>query len=310
MNHLRFLVSSLFVVALLAYSTSAQVRTFVASTGSDLGPCSRTAPCRTFQAAVDTVAAGGEVIALDSAGFGSNLSITKPLSIIASPGVYAGITGFSGDGVSISGGADSVVLRGLTVINQGSSGSGIVYSTSSGMLNVEGCVVSGFTLNPPSCAGLAFVGGGRLEVADSTFRRNLHGILVQPAVGTALGTIERVIATENHGVGINVREGSSVTLHNTVSSGNIGGFQAFSATAATAELNIENCLASENIIGVGDSFISTGVARVRLSNSMITNNVNFGILIASPAVFLSRGNNTVEGNGTDISGTVGSYSAK
>jgi len=310
MNHLRFLFSSLFVVAVLAYSTSAQDRTFVASTGKDSNPCSRTAPCKTFQEAVHAVAAGGEVVALDSGGFGSNISITKPLSIIAPPGVYAAISVSAGDGISISGGADSVVLRGLTVINHGSSGSGIVFSTSFGTLHVEDCVVSGFSVGIPSAAGLAFVGGGRLEVADSTFRHNVQGIIIQPATGTASGTIERVIARENTGAGVNVREGASITVRNTVSSANIDGFLALSETAATAELNIENCLASENTVGVASDVTSTGTARVRLSNSTITNNFNFGILVPSPAVFLSRGNNTVEGNATDISGTVGSYSAK
>jgi hypothetical protein len=260
MNYLRFLFSSVFLVAVLAYSAPAQSITFVASTGKDSNPCSRSALCKPFQEAVHAVAAGGAVVALDSAGFGSNVSITKPLSIIAPPGVYAAITVSSGDGISISGGADSVVLRGLTVINQGSTGSGIVFSTSFGTLHVEDCVVSGFSAGPPSSAGLAFVGGGRLEVVDSTFRHNVQGILVQPAAGTASGTIERVIARENTGAGVNVRESSSVTVRNTVSSANVGGFQALSETAATAELNIENCLASENIIGVGDSFISTGVA--------------------------------------------------
>jgi hypothetical protein len=311
MIHVRFLLSSLFVVAVLGYSSSAQVRTFVASTGVDTNPCSRVAPCRTFQTAVNVVGAGGEVVALDSAGFGSNVFITKPVSIIAAPGVYAGITVFSGDGVDINAGSsDVVILRGLTIINQGSNGSGIVFNTG-GTLHVEGCVVNGFALNPPSEAGLAFLGAGTLEVADSTFRRNVQGILVQPAAGTASGTIERVIARENTGAGVDVRESSTITVRNTVSSGNTGGFQAFSQTAAAAELNIESCLASNNTVGVSCSAISTGVARVRLSNSTVTNNANFGILTdSSPAVFLSRGNNTVEGNGMDISGPVGSYSAK
>jgi hypothetical protein len=87
MNYARLLVCSLFLAALLASSASAQTavavpspppppaaRTFVASTGSDSDPCSRVDPCRTFQAAVDATAAGGEVVALDSAGFGSQRS--------------------------------------------------------------------------------------------------------------------------------------------------------------------------------------------------------------------------------------------
>ena len=77
------------------------------------------------------------------------------------------------------------------------------------------------------------------------------------------------------------------------------------------ELNIESCVASSNSVqGVAAHSTSTGAAIVRVSNSTISNNAigmhNFG----SPAVLLSRGNNTIEGNGTDTSGTIGSYTAK
>src|SRR5215472_5030027 len=148
MNYCRFLFSSLFLLALFAWSSSAQaVRTFVASTGSDSNPCSRIAPCRTFQAAVDAAAPGGEVVALDSAGFGSNVNINKPISIIGSPGVYAAITVLPGgpvDGIDINAGAsDTVILRGLTVISQFMNASvGIAFNTG-GTLFIENCVVNG-----------------------------------------------------------------------------------------------------------------------------------------------------------------------
>jgi hypothetical protein len=76
-------------------------------------------------------------------------------------------------------------------------------------------------------------------------------------------------------------------------------------------LNIDNCVASFNAnAGIAAQSSSTGIATVRLSNSTVTNNafglVNFG----SPAVLLSRSDNTVEGNATNTSGTIGSYSAR
>lgn len=46
-------------------------RTFVASDGNDANACSLIAPCRTFQAAVNLVDSAGEVVALDSGGFGA-----------------------------------------------------------------------------------------------------------------------------------------------------------------------------------------------------------------------------------------------
>src|SRR5437588_2416029 len=90
-------------------------RTFVsAATGNDANPCSRTAPCRNFAAAIAQTAAGGEVIVLDSGGYGT-VTISQSVSLISPPGVYAGITAFSGNAIEINAGAsDSVTLRGLT----------------------------------------------------------------------------------------------------------------------------------------------------------------------------------------------------
>jgi hypothetical protein len=75
---------SAFGVALLALSLTpspAQAqpsRAFVAAQGSDSNPCSFTLPCRSFQQAHNTVAAGGEIDVLDPAGYGA-LTISKAI---------------------------------------------------------------------------------------------------------------------------------------------------------------------------------------------------------------------------------------
>src|SRR5262249_13073951 len=160
---------------------SAQVqRTFVSGGGSDGNPCSRTAPCRTFTQAISQAAAGGEVIVLDSAGYGP-FSITQAVSITAPAGVYAGISVFSGDGIDINAGASAtVILRGLTINNQGSTGSGIICN-SAGTLHVESSVVNGFS----SGQGVFFQSPGKLEVKDCIFRGNSIGIGVKAASGSA-----------------------------------------------------------------------------------------------------------------------------
>ena len=61
-------------------------RTFVASYGIDTHPCSRTQPCRSFGTALAQTNASGEIIVLDSAGYGT-VTITKSVSIIAPEGV-------------------------------------------------------------------------------------------------------------------------------------------------------------------------------------------------------------------------------
>jgi hypothetical protein len=48
---------------------AARDRTFVASYGTDSGSCTFGSPCKIFQFAVNNTAVGGEVTAIDSAGF-------------------------------------------------------------------------------------------------------------------------------------------------------------------------------------------------------------------------------------------------
>jgi hypothetical protein len=304
MKPIRLALGSFLFVALLSSASTAQVqRTFVSGLGFDSNPCSRTAPCRTFAQAISQTNSSGEVYVLDSAGYAA-FTITKPVSIVAPVGVTAGISVFSGDGITINAGAlDKVILRGLTVNSQG-GGNGITFNTG-GTLHIESCVVNGFLSD-----GLFFHGAGNLEVKDSIFRSNFNGIEVSPASGTAVATIDQV-RLEGNSAGLAARQGSTVTVRNSVASGNVAGFDCSSISSASAEMNIENSVASNNNDGIVASSASTGVATVRVSNSTVTDNSIFGLLNGgSPAVLLSRGNNTVEGNSTDTMGTIGSYSAK
>src|SRR5438093_6424824 len=62
-------------------------RTFVsAHTGSDANPCGPTTPCRSFGAAMALTLSGGEIIVLDSGGYGT-VTIDKSVSIVSPAGV-------------------------------------------------------------------------------------------------------------------------------------------------------------------------------------------------------------------------------
>src|SRR5580692_8573983 len=113
--------------SLLAMPAQAQRdRVFVASYGSDSNPCTFGSPCKTFQQAINTVAAGGEVTAIDSAGFGT-ITISKSVTITSPDGVEAGIAVGSGNnGVTINGISGAVVqLHGLTIDGAGVGANGI-----------------------------------------------------------------------------------------------------------------------------------------------------------------------------------------
>jgi hypothetical protein len=336
MKAIRLALGSFLSVALFSSIATAQAqRTFVSGLGDDNNPCNRTAPCRTFAHALMETSAGGEVVVLDSAGYGP-FAITQAVSITAPPGVYAGISVFSGDGVDINAGStDTVILRGLTINNQGSTGRGIVFNTG-GTLHVESCVVNGFSAS--LSAGLIILGPGNLEVKDSIIRGNRDGIIIQPTSGTVQATIDQVrveasladglsafggskvtvrrsVASANGNTGFvastNTSGAAQMTLEDCVASNNAGGVSVLSGSTAAVDVNVESCEITNNgVIGINVISTSTGVATARVSNSTVTGN-GFGLLNqGAPALLLSRTNNTIEGNTTNTSGTIGSYTAK
>src|SRR5262249_36847586 len=108
--------AALLALGLIPASAQAQgaTREFVSAPGSDGNPCSFAAPCRTFQHAHDTVAAGGEIDVLDPAGYGA-VTITKSISIQGHG--FSGISASSGGtAITINAGTTGIVnLTGLLI---------------------------------------------------------------------------------------------------------------------------------------------------------------------------------------------------
>jgi hypothetical protein len=88
--------SILFVMLVFSSASGQAQRTFVSGLGSDGNPCTRAAPCRNFAQATSGTSAGGEVVVLDSAGYGVVSSITKSIPITAPPGGVCGNIGVFG----------------------------------------------------------------------------------------------------------------------------------------------------------------------------------------------------------------------
>jgi hypothetical protein len=137
--------------------------------------------------------------------------------------------------------------------------------------------------------------------------------------------------------GLLARDGARVTVRNSVASANGNGFEALSNGAASVQLTLQSCVASNNSLvwgiiaqcfstgrvnvdveacvvssndgGITANSVSTGVATVRLSNSTVTDNANGLVNGGGVALVLSRGNNTVQGNTQNTLGIIGSYTA-
>src|SRR5215813_10997846 len=133
--------------ALFTSPASAQAtRTWVSGVGDDANPCSRTAPCKTFAGAISKTAAGGEIDALDPAGYGA-LTITKAITIDGGGGQVASVLVSGTNGIVVQAGAnDVVILRNLRINGIGSGFNGVRFLSGKD-LNVENCFIFGFTQN-------------------------------------------------------------------------------------------------------------------------------------------------------------------
>ena len=294
-----------FAVLFLLTAVAAQAqpaRTFVSSAGSDANDCSRSSPCRNFQRGHDAVAAGGEVVALDSAGYGA-VSITKSVTITGD-GVHAAATspGTGGNAVSVIAAGSTVTLRNIHVQSHPAStgGSGI-FARSFAVLHIEGCIVransTGLFFSPIAADGTP---ARKLFVKDSIFRNNGgSGIFLANAAdtGSLIATIEGT-RMENNISGAEFRL-SKVTLRDCLAAGNT--FTGILAQLGS-EVNVEACVSAYNG-NHGMAAFDGGI--IRVSHSTATNNTGFGFRADGLSTFESRQNNTVRGNGLgNVDGTI------
>lgn len=320
---MRISIASVTTVAALAFAAvmcgtgaAAQVqRTFVASTGSDTDPCTFALPCRSFAAALALTNSGGEIIVIDSAGYGA-VAIAQSVSIIAAPGVYAGISVFTGNGVTVSGVGSRVRLSGITINGQGGD-IGIQF-TQGAKLAVDHCTIADLNLYGiyVQAANSTWI------VTDTSVSGNaIYGIIAEAGIGT----LDRVRVENNFNVGILINTSSNVLVRalvrNSVASGNAGhGVSVFTGSGRTAVVTIEDSSAFINagsgfngetsggttvltLRGVvatanaGSGAIASGAgATVGIAGSTLVRNTNFGMEQTAGSTLKSLQNNTVEDN--------------
>ena len=291
--------ASLIVLAVAAtFPAHAAQRAFVSSTGNDANVgtgCTLAAPCRSFAAAHTAVDAGGEIVALDTAGYGT-VTITKSVTIMANPGVVAGIAVSSGSGVTITTGGVAVILRGLAINDVGSGSSG-VFMTAGASLSVENCVISNFGF------GVYVATDARVSVVNSLLRGNNTGLyLAQAAEAYVMGS---QFLGSGIGWGVLATGGAdgfwtSASVSDSVASGNLYGFAATNVAASSgARLSCIRCTASNNATAGFQSNAGTNASSETLvSYSKATyNGIGFVNSGAGISTFVSQGNNTVYANG-------------
>jgi Right handed beta helix region len=286
------------LVVLLGASLDAWAapRTYVAFGGRDRSPCTLARPCRTFDAAVARTDPGGEVVALTSGEYGRISSIDKAIAVVGAPGVHAEISVASGHAVTVNAGPDDViVLRGLTLRARPGTPpiNGIVFNSGKA-LYVEGCVVDGFPTK-----GLLVLSHGRLHVEDSIFRGSFVGVSLDAPIRASLDRVR----LEDNGFGLVSGLGAVATARDCVAVGNTEIALLADSTLTPGELNVDGCLVTQNAVGIESRGVDNDVALLRVSRSTVTNNQT-GLHPSGNGVLLSRGDNTVEGNATDVDGVL------
>jgi Right handed beta helix region len=243
-------------------------RTWVSGVGDDANPCSRTAPCKTFAGAISKTANGGEIDALDPAGYGA-VMITKGITIDGGGGQVASVLVSGTNGIVVQAGPNDVVtLRNLRINGiEGTGAGGLngIRYLSGGALHVENCNIFGFTGDG---INVATSSTGALFVTDTFLTNNGNGVQIAPTSGNVRSMLVRVRAHDNSGFGIYLHPAAAATGAGTV---------------------VDDSTALVNGTGIG----VTG-ATLYLGKSVIIRN-GVGVSVTGGSV-LSYKNNMIDGN--------------
>ena len=327
--------------ALLAISSGAvsgaSPVTYVATYGVDSATCSLVQPCRSFAGALAQTNDGGQIVVLDSGGYGP-VQIDKSVSLIAPEGIYAGISVFNGIGVEITGAAPRVRLSGLTIIGLG--GANGVQVTAQAHISIERVVISGFATGGYGMLLCCGPGAGDLRMVDSTMYSNGSGIngrewkavverslFVGDSVGaraavsdslfafdgrldlTSFGTagdggsVRRSVFSDSTYWGIDaIGWGSvpvevSLTRNLFVRTG--AGIAIGTGLGGASAIDVDSCVFVDNEQYGIEHTSNDPAAGVTLSNNTIARNAIAGVLNVFSAPIQSRGNNTIRNNGID-----------
>jgi hypothetical protein len=256
-------------------STPTPTRVFVAAQGSDSNPCSFALPCRTFQHAHDTVAAGGEIDVLDPAGYGA-ITITKSISIQGHG--FSGISAPSGNAITIGAGAnDKISLRGLLIDGVDTGDNGILFNAGS-ILEVGDCVIRNFVAD-----GIGFFpsAASTLLVSNTNVAGNGGAGIRAAGTGNTSGVIEHVIAQANLSNGL-----------------------AFGSTGTSKFTVSDSVISNTGNTGIGVASFFGNPDTVLLRNVAVSNSAQAGVLANGNAAVIWVTKSTITGNAQAFS-TIG-----
>jgi hypothetical protein len=291
------------VIAFFAASSAfgQNSRSAVSVSGLDTNPCTVALPCRSFGAAVLVTGARGEIVALDSAGYGGFV-IDREITVQGAPGVHAAISVPLNVGIDVVAQAsDHVVIRNIVLLGTG----GIVgiRVQSAAETRVLDCLARGFaTYAIKVSAGNVTI--DRTTVVDNIGTTGIDiGSDSDPNI-KLYGSVTHCLIDNNYN-GIAVRADTHVVMSDSTITNNSYGASAISVIGnpqiqlILAELTIENCIVASNTQGIytfGSGGNNAGV--IYLSQNVVAYNAN-AVQIAGHSFVSSYNNNRFVGNTVD-----------
>jgi hypothetical protein len=259
----------------------AQSVLWVSATGLNSNACSQTAPCATFQGAINKGNVA-QIKCLTSGSYGP-VTITASITIDCGAGSIGNVANLTNNGITINTtSAATIVLRHLSLNGFGATADGIsARNFSSGTLIVEDCMIHGFQ----NGSGVYFApsgGRGLLQVSNTQIFDNMEGIQVVPGSGQiASATLDHVELVANGGAGLFL-DGSGVV-------------------AGTMR---DSVVGQNGNTGVGTSGL--GQVFFTIEESSIIANLSNGIATAASAHVVNVGSSTIGANGSGVTVFAGS----
>jgi hypothetical protein len=299
--------ASTFFASLLLCTTVHAVglfRAYLSAGGSDANPCTLELPCRLLPAALNAVASRGEIWMVDSANYGSNVTVGKSVSILAVPGAAGSVVAKAGGpAITIAANGLQVALRNLVIVSSAdaTSGNGI-HMTGASALTIENCLIANLLGH-----GVVVSGTGRLRIANTILRNNTAW-----AVLLANGATAEISGTQmltNYFGGVNAYGGvasiTTATVSDSVISNGGSGVSSYGGSGVSSYSDVPEASARINVtrstINGTDYALYTHndadfpSAVITVSYSMIVNN-SHAWNQSGGAMILSLGNNHIRDN--------------
>jgi len=251
----------------LAFTVTAQAqnnRSFVATTGDDTNNCTVSAYCRTFAAALAVTNSGGEIVVVNSGGYGA-ATINRPVEITAI-GVDASITATSGNALTINT-TGNVTITGLNLYGGGSGNDGVLVQAV-GFLRLYSLLIQNFASDGiefltnignlavydskiNDCQFGIYQGGGQAYVSNTEFDNNSYGVI------SAAGRVTIADSSAHYNTVAFASEIGTIALHDDRVIFNVYGIVAVGG----GTLYFADCLISENtnayLVAVGSTMVGS-----------------------------------------------------